>query len=80
MWGKVRLGVRLYSSSNVRNVNNNGNMEDTLSTNNVGIRPVIYLKSNITFTGGKGTAQSPYELQKKRKINMKLKKDLVKVY
>ena len=56
------MGVRLYSSSNVRNVNNNGNMEDTLSTNNVGIRPVIYLKSNLTFTGGKGTAQNPYTL------------------
>ena len=27
-----------------------------------GVRPVIFLKNNLTFTGGKGTAQSPYEL------------------
>ena len=50
------------SSSYVRTVNSTGNMEDIRSTNNVGIRPVIYLKSNLTFTGGKGTAQNPYTL------------------
>ena len=51
-----------YSSSSVRTASYNGNMENTLSTNNGGIRPVIYLKSNLTFTGGKGTAQNPYML------------------
>ena len=28
-----------------------------------GVRPVIFLKNNLNFTGGKGTAESPYELQ-----------------
>lgn len=28
-----------------------------------GVRPVIYLKSGLTFTGGEGTAQSPYTLK-----------------
>ncbi len=28
-----------------------------------GLRPVIYLKSGLTFTSGEGTAQSPYILQ-----------------
>ena len=28
----------------------------------VGVRPVIYLKNNLTFTGGNGTAQNPYTL------------------
>ena len=28
-----------------------------------GVRPVIFLKKNLTFTGGIGTAQSPYTLE-----------------
>ena len=28
-----------------------------------GIRPVIFLKNNLNFVSGKGTAESPYELQ-----------------
>ena len=35
-------------------------------TSTLGVRPVIYLKSGtsaLTFTGGKGTAEQPYELQ-----------------
>ncbi len=28
-----------------------------------GVRPVIFLKNNLTFTSGKGTAESPHELE-----------------
>ena len=53
-----------FSSSNVRSVNYRG----SLISNSLafGVRAVIYLKSGtsaITFTGGEGTPQSPYELQ-----------------
>ena len=55
-----------YSSSVVRNVNYNGSMNSRNPTNSVGARAVIYLKSGtsaLTFTGGKGTAEEPYNLQ-----------------
>ena len=55
-----------YSSSRVRYVYNNGNMSVSTPTNAVGVRAVIYLKSGtsaLTFTGGEGTAESPYTLQ-----------------
>ena len=29
----------------------------------LGVRPVIFLKNNLEFTGGEGTAQSPYTLE-----------------
>ncbi len=32
-------------------------------TESYGVRPVIFLKNNLTFTSGKGTAESPYELE-----------------
>ena len=57
-----------YSSSNVRIVNGYGFLSDDANrpASEVGVRPVIYLKSGtsaLTFTGGNGTAESPYELQ-----------------
>ena len=55
-----------YSSSLVRHVNNNGLLSYGGLSFTHGVRPVIYLKSGtsaLTFTGGKGTAESPYELQ-----------------
>ena len=55
-----------YSSSRVRNVYGSGSLGNLGPSNARGVRAVIYLKSGtsaITFTGGEGTAQSPYELQ-----------------
>ena len=57
-----------YSSSNFRIVNGYGFLSDDTNrpASEVGVRPVIYLKSGtsaLTFTGGNGTAESPYELQ-----------------
>ncbi len=46
-----------------RNVNLHGNINYTRSTELMGVRPVIYLKSGLTFTSGEGTAQSPYVLE-----------------
>ncbi len=54
------------SSSFVRNVNNDGDLNRDIPSNSYGVRAVIYLKSGtsaLTFTGGEGTAESPYELQ-----------------
>ncbi len=56
-----------YSSSRVRNVYGSGSLGNLGPSNARGVRAVIYLKSGtsaITFTGGEGTAQSPYELPK----------------
>ena len=55
-----------YSSSVVRHVNDNGDTGVNGPTRADGVRAVIYLKSGtsaITFTGGEGTPNSPYELQ-----------------
>ena len=59
------LGNR-YSSSNVRFVNSNGSLNSHSPSVSDGARAVIYLKSGssaLTFTGGKGTAEQPNELQ-----------------
>ncbi len=40
-----------------------GSFNGALTSNTLGVRPAIYLKSGLNFTGGKGTAQSPYSLQ-----------------
>ena len=55
-----------YSSSSVRSVYYNGDMSNYYPTTASGARAVIYLKSGtsaLTFTGGEGTAEEPYELQ-----------------
>ncbi len=55
-----------YSSSIVYNVNLNGNLNGNSPSFSNGARAVIYLKSGssaLTFTGGEGTAEQPYELQ-----------------
>ena len=51
-----------YSSSIVRSVHGNGHLSDNSPSAAYGVRAVIYLKSGLTFTGGKGTAQNPYTL------------------
>ena len=55
-----------YSSSYVHIVNSNGYLNNVSPSNTFGVRAVIYLKSGtsaLTFTGGEGTAESPYGLQ-----------------
>ena len=47
-------------------VDEQGTLNYVANVFNNGVRPVIYLKSGpsaLTFTGGEGTAESPYELQ-----------------
>ena len=54
-----------YNSSSVHYVNGDGGLY-SINPSAVGVRAVIYLKSGtsgLTFTGGNGTAQSPYTLQ-----------------
>ena len=51
-----------YSSSFVRDVDNVGHLGNDSPSIAYGVRAVIYLKSGLTFTGGNGTAQSPYTL------------------
>ena len=55
-----------FNSSRVRFVRNDGNLNYFSPSIALGVRAVIYLKSGtsaITFTGGEGTPQSPYELE-----------------
>ncbi len=55
-----------YSSSYVRSVSSLGSIGGSSPSNANGVRAVIHLKSGtsgLTFTGGEGTAQSPYTLQ-----------------
>ena len=54
------------SSSHARYVDLDGILYNVSTLQPFGVRAIIYLKSGtsaITFTGGEGTAQSPYELQ-----------------
>ena len=44
-------------------INQTGSMSSASLTNSYGVRPVIFIKSGLIFTSGKGTANSPYELQ-----------------
>ena len=53
-----------YDSSYVRGIYNDGDMSGSINpTNSYGVRPVIFLKNNLTFISGDGTAQSPYVLE-----------------
>ncbi len=51
------------NSSSVCNIYDIGSTNSYPATSSFGVRPVIFLKNNLNFTGGKGTAESPYELQ-----------------
>ncbi len=51
-----------YSSSSVRYVYSNGLLSSNSPSLAYGVRAVIYLKNNLSFTGGNGTAQNPYTL------------------
>ena len=54
------------SSSSVRRVDDTGELDSNSVAVSRSVRAVIYLKSGtsaITFTGGEGTPNSPYELQ-----------------
>ena len=57
------LGNR-YSSSHVRNVNNNGNLNNNSPTNANGVRAVIKI-SDLTITEGDGTLASNYQVGNK---------------
>jgi competence protein ComGC len=49
------------SSSGIVTINSDEGLQDTsASTEGIGVRPVIYLNSNITIVKGSGTNSSPY--------------------
>ena len=51
-----------YSSSNVRNVNSIGDLNDNSRSNAYGVRPSVNLKSNVKITSGTGTKTNPFTL------------------
>ena len=51
-----------YSGSQVRFVDQNGDLTIMGPSNIGGIRPVIFLNNKLTFTSGDGTPQDPYNL------------------
>ncbi len=50
-------------STYVYNIDPYGDMNYGSYSNGRGVRPVIFLKSGLTFTGGDGTAQNPYTFE-----------------
>ncbi len=55
---------RFDSSNIVGAIDSGTNGAYNFSTSSIyGVRPVLFLKNNIEFTGGNGTAQSPYTLE-----------------
>ena len=51
-----------YGSSTALLVDSTGNVNYYEVTNIFGVRPAVYLKSNVTITGGNGTTSNPYTL------------------
>ena len=49
-------------STYVFNVGANAYLYDYYANNGVGVRPVLYLKSNVYVTGGDGSINNPYQL------------------
>ena len=54
---------RSSNSNNVVNVNFSGHLNYYLAYNGIGVRPSIYLKSNIAVMGGDGSIDFPYVIQ-----------------
>ena len=52
-----------YDSTSVRSASYYGNYDYRPLTVLIGVRPVIFIKNNLSFAGGNGTAQNPYTLQ-----------------
>jgi len=57
--------MNAYSTSDVRSVNNTGNLNYIGVANAYGVRPVLYLNasSSLTFANGEGTAENPFTLE-----------------
>ena len=53
---------RADNSGYVTIINSNGDTGKLAGAESSGVRPVIYLKTSLNFTGGYGTAQNPYTL------------------
>ncbi len=60
-WLMNREDISTFTYVNV--VNDDGYLRPNSLTVNAGVRPVIFLKNNLSFASGNGTAESPYELQ-----------------
>ena len=52
-----------YSTSSVRGVGSNGNVNNYSPTDSYGSRPSMNLKSNVVITGGDGTKNSPFQIK-----------------
>lgn len=57
------LTPRSSTSSNVFNVNRSGFVGNNNANNSSGVRPSVYLTSNVKILGGDGTSNSPYTLE-----------------
>ncbi|MBQ9318970.1 MAG: hypothetical protein IJR82_05000 [Bacilli bacterium] len=58
------LSSRAGTSTHVLYVHSDGNLSNNLSYISHGVRPVVYLKSDIKITDGDGSKGSPYKLKK----------------
>ena len=54
------LTPRSSDSNNVFSVSSNGSLNHSNTYNGYGVRPSIYLKSNIAIMGGSGSYDDPY--------------------
>ena len=63
-WSLYRLlSSNAGNSNNVLNANSDGNLYGDVIWFSYGVRPVVYLKSNIKIADGTGEAGSPYTLE-----------------
>ena len=52
-----------HNNTNSRAVFTEGRILSTETTQNLGIKPALNLKSNILITGGDGTKQNPFQIK-----------------
>ena len=54
------ISPELTNGSNIIYINNLGNLANNSSSNNFGIRPVVYLNSDVKIKSGNGEENNPY--------------------
>ena len=50
-------------SSKIRHIDKDGTINNIDSTNSMGIKPAMNLKSNVVITSGDGTKNNPFEVR-----------------
>ena len=65
------IETNIENKVNIMNISSKGGIHNFYADSLVNVRPVISLKSGVTYTEGDGTANSPYQINKAENFNSK---------